>query len=237
MTQVVLAMAMVPVAFAACGGRALEQGGGAPDSGPNTDAATCVTVDVSTYDRSCTRASDCITISAGTLCDGDCRCGGSTVNADGMAAYDSATSSLSLGDCFCPSTPAPQCIDNQCTICTGAPSDPSSCGVMVGDDTGPSCVDVDISSFDVSCRNDGDCIEVTTGEICSDSCACGGSAISATEEQRYEEETSGIPTEACPCVSAGSPRCVAGSCAICPPPSNPNQPAACLDRDAGVGDN
>jgi hypothetical protein len=230
-----MVVAMVPVAFAACGGRALEAEGAGPDAGPTGDSASCVTIDVSTYDRSCNQASDCVTITAGTICDGQCGCGGSTINADGMAEYSSAISSIRQGDCFCPNEPTPLCLDNRCTICTGAATDPPNCGA-IGDDTAPpECVDVDLSTYDQSCRNDGDCIEVTTGEICTDTCACGGSAISASEQQRYANATAGITTEACPCVAGGgAPRCIAAHCAICPDPSDPNQPADCIGHDSGA---
>ncbi len=90
----------------------------------------------------------------------------------------------------------------------------------------------------ISRRNDGDCIEVTAGEICDN----GHVRLRRLVHQRlraaagYEDAVSGITTETCPCFAGGSPRCVAGSCAICPDPSDPNQPPACQDRDAGEGD-
>jgi hypothetical protein len=229
-----LVLGLVPCAVAACGGRTFAED--PPDGGPNSDAASCVTIDVSTYDRSCQQASDCVTISAGTFCDGECGCGGSTINADGQSRYAAQLASITQGDCFCPNEPTPECIENVCTICTGSPTDPPGCESIEPVEAG-TCVDVDLTTYDQTCRADSDCIEVTAGEICADSCECGGSAINQNDAQRYANATDGITTEACPCPYFGNPRCVAGSCAICPDPSDPNQPAACVARDAGDGDN
>ncbi len=63
-----------------------------------------------------------------------------------MAEYSAAISSITQGDCFCPNEPIPQCLENVCTICTGASTDPPNCGAL-GDDTAPSCVDVDLSTY------------------------------------------------------------------------------------------
>ena len=222
-----VASLFVPWAMMACGGRAIEEG--APDGG------ACVTIDVSTYDRSCQQASDCVAITAGTLCDGDCSCGGATINADGMSRYQSAVSSITGGDCFCPDELAPECIANTCTICTGSANDPPACGDHETPDASTGqCVDVDLSTYDQSCNADSDCISITSGQICQGSCECGGSTINASGEARYEQQVSSITTSECPCPEEGSPRCIDGACTICG--FGPNQPPGCDPPDADDGD-
>jgi hypothetical protein len=95
---------------------------------------------------------------------------------------------------------------------------------------GPGCVDVSLSSFDTSCRNDGDCTTVTVGELCPDSCLCGGAAISVSSQAAWKQATAGLGGGFCGCPLEGIPQCVAGTCAIC------NDPASCgvTTSDAGT---
>jgi hypothetical protein len=81
-----------------------------------TDAGTCVDISVSSYDVSCTQTSDCISIYAGQLCDGDCDCPNATVNASGQSQYDQAISGLQLGLCGCPDFPPPECVSGKCVL-------------------------------------------------------------------------------------------------------------------------
>ena len=95
-----------------------------------TEAATgCVNVDVSSYDRSCTKDSDCTIIEPGMWCPGDCACGGcggSAVNKDSQACYERTIAPLlpSLDDnCNCPACssessayPGPVCVQGVCTV-------------------------------------------------------------------------------------------------------------------------
>jgi hypothetical protein len=65
-----------------------------------TDAATgCVNVDLSTYDRSCSKDSDCMAIASGTLCPGGacyfCCGGNAAINVDGKARYEQTIAPLS----------------------------------------------------------------------------------------------------------------------------------------------
>ena len=80
------------------------------------DASACVDIDLSTYDTSCMLASDCVDITAGELCSGSCRCGGSAVNQSEQARYDKATAGLRLGLCPCPAELPPLCVGNKCII-------------------------------------------------------------------------------------------------------------------------
>jgi hypothetical protein len=119
-------------------------GGGQADGGVYTapDGATCVDIDVSTYDQSCERDSDCIPITPGTICTGECVCDvGATVNRSEETHYQAALSGLggTSGICACVSGPSPLCLNHKCTLCDG----PGPCSVG-GSDAGcpsgdPSC--------------------------------------------------------------------------------------------------
>ena len=86
------------------------------DSSTTTDASsTCVQIDLSTYDLSCTQASDCFAIQTGTVCNGQCACGGTPVNIDGQAMYDNATSGITFAACPC-ATYQTACINSTCTF-------------------------------------------------------------------------------------------------------------------------
>jgi hypothetical protein len=94
-----------------------------------TDAATgCVNVDPSDYDRSCTRASDCVFIWAGMSCPGGCTyvcgLGNAAINVESQACYDRAIAPLKAGSldtvCHCPANysgePGPVCVQGVCTV-------------------------------------------------------------------------------------------------------------------------
>jgi hypothetical protein len=144
--------------LAACGGRQL---GGNPDAGDFTgpDGATCVEIDPSTYDQSCTSDSDCILIKSGDVCSRDCLCGDSPVSASEMSRYESALSVLpppSLG-CACGDFGGAQCIHGECTLC-GPGSTNAGCydgdggtvttsDASIGDDGGPSADGACVPTF------------------------------------------------------------------------------------------
>ena len=81
------------------------------------DAQVCVNIDLATYDRSCQTSTDCVGIASGPICNGDCACGGSTINLDGEARYNAALSGVTLGVCPCVAGGIPTCIQNVCTLC------------------------------------------------------------------------------------------------------------------------
>ncbi|HEX8794439.1 MAG TPA: hypothetical protein VF765_26020 [Polyangiaceae bacterium] len=93
-----------------------------------SDGATCVDIDVSTFDRSCQNDSDCINVSAGTICSGyNCLCGGAAINASEQGRYNAALASVEAGPgpyCQCPYFGRPRCLQAQCVYC------PSSIGPM-----------------------------------------------------------------------------------------------------------
>ena len=94
------------------------------------------------------------------------------------------------------------------------------------------CIDVSTSSFDTSCATDDDCIDVTTGHLCSaNTCWCGGSAISASEEKHYDDTVAPVVggNVACPCPFLGRARCVETQCVFCGAFDEGSNPAGCPD--------
>jgi hypothetical protein len=120
---------------AASGSSVLQEAGGGSTSSVDaavdvaaTDGASCVDIDVSTYDRSCQTDSDCINVAAGTICSGyNCLCGGAAISATEQARYNAALASVQPGPgpyCGCPYFGRPRCLQSQCVYC------PSSIGPM-----------------------------------------------------------------------------------------------------------
>lgn len=204
------ALAMVTLAgslVSACGGQSV--GGGPSTAGASGSSSSggssgvgghCAYVDLSTYDQSCHQASDCVYIQSGDVCDGLCRCGNAVVNASEQKRYAQAVSSIQSGICNCRDMHVPQCIGHRCTI--------------PYPDAG-SCVDIDLSTYDQTCKADTDCIGVTAGVLCPGGCACGGSTINVDGEARYQAAVAAVETAACPCVANGVPRCIQNRCTLC----------------------
>jgi hypothetical protein len=194
---------------------------GSTSSGSSSGTASCVFVDLSTYDRSCNRASDCTYVSGGEICDGSCpwSCGSDLINVSDLARYESAVASIQPANCECGVPAPPQCIDHQCTS-----------GVDVVD-AGPAdagrCVNVDLSTYDQSCKLDSDCVEITGGVICDGSCACGGSAVNADGQARYDQTIAQVTLAPCNCPALGAPRCLKGQCMLCA--FGPNPTPGCPD--------
>jgi hypothetical protein len=159
------------------------------------------------------------------VCDGECAdCGSDLVNVDEIARYESAIASIKTAQCECGAPPPRECIDHQCTS-----------GVDIVDagppDTGPPdtgvCVYVDLTTYDLSCKSDSDCIQITSGEICSGECTCGGSAINADGQAQYDQQLSEITLAPCGCPAIGVPRCITGTCTLCK--FGPNGTPGCPD--------
>ena len=202
------------------GGGGVSTGGGGGGSG-----GSCVTVQASSFSQSCNTASDCTLVTTGTLCSGECACGETPISNASLSAYNAATASVRLGTCPCPDPGVVECLAGTCTLCDYGPGGEVSCGSISGDagvspppppPDAATCVDVSLSSFSTSCSQDSDCIQVTTGMLCSDSCLCGGSSINETDEAEYDQLISplqGGPPCACPYF--GQPTCVQSQCTIC----------------------
>jgi hypothetical protein len=132
-------------------------------------------------------------------------CGGSTATGGGQDASTGDGASSSGGD--------------------GATSSGGGDGGAGGD--GLACVNVDLGTYDRSCKADPDCTIITAGQYCPNICTCGNATINVAGEGRYRAQIAGIPTTACPCAFPGTPRCVQGTCTICT--FGPGSPAGCPD--------
>jgi hypothetical protein len=138
LTRASFAPPLLALAFVAgCGGSQFGGGqgaGGDAGSGPGEggsvytepDGESCVNIDVATYDHTCEQDSDCISITPGTICSGECICNvGAAVNQSEEARYQAAVSQLASSSslCPCPVAPSPVCHNHQCTLC----SEPGAC--------------------------------------------------------------------------------------------------------------
>ena len=211
-----LAWILPAVILLACSGK--TTGVGPDGGGASGDAAvTCVNVDLSTYDRSCKQASDCVSVTAGEVCTGQCSCGGSFINAGALGRYQQAVAGIEPGTCFCGVGPAPECVDGTCTAGNAIGADDA--GTTSSPDA-TACVSIDVSTYPHSCSDDSDCVDVTPGVICTGGCACGGAAINMAGLAEYDQAIQSVQTAACPCAAGGTPRCVQNACILCPFGSN-----------------
>lgn len=106
-------------------------GGGSGTSSGSTTVA-CVFVNPGSFDQTCNQSSDCVNISTGMICTGDCLCSaGAAINVSGESRYQADLSAIATGACPCPAEFPPACIAHRCTVCSGGPSDPPECGNQV----------------------------------------------------------------------------------------------------------
>jgi hypothetical protein len=208
-----------------CTGR--TQGAGHPGTGDDAadgadGAAGCIDVPLSGFDTTCSRDRDCVTVTTGEVCPGDCLCGGSAINASDQARYQQEIAGVPIGECGCPLLGVPQCIAGTCTICTGGTNDPARCGTDEGDSsisvvdaTAPGCVDIPPSTYTTSCSVDSDCTLLPEGQVCNGSCDCGGVPVNVSGQAAFAQLTAGFQFSACPCPPPLPIRCVAGACTSC----------------------
>jgi hypothetical protein len=113
----------VPAGFLGCVEQpVVDPAGGVYYCCPCESAGTrCVDVDLSTYDRSCSTASDCVEVTSGMVCPGACRCGNAAINATGSNRYWQVVAPLQLGLCNCPDDQGTHCIQGKCAHCPGDP--------------------------------------------------------------------------------------------------------------------
>jgi hypothetical protein len=200
--------------------------GGSSTGGGSSGSGECVDVSASSFSAACVRDSDCTLVTTGQVCTGSCDCGDTPINQSSLAAYDAATAGITFSECPCPYSGAPRCIADQCTVCP--PEDPTcadagtttidaSTGDAGSGDDGGVCVYVDPTSFSKACVKASDCVMVTTGELCSGSCDCGNTPISASAESQWQEDVAGIQFAACPCFAPPPPACVNDLCVVLPP--------------------
>jgi hypothetical protein len=231
------------------GGATTGGGGGASSSTTGGTGGSCVNIELSVYDTSCVQNTDCISVNVGQVCAGACLCGGGgAIATSAQAQYNAALSSIQTNDtCSCPGPGPVACVQGQCTQCSFGPSDPLGCPgndsdgglevdtgiILVSPEGGAStdsgaCVNVDLSTYDTSCTQDSDCVEIASGEICPRTTCyfCGGSAVNVSEEARYQAAIASIAAAdavatpepfACGCPFFGNPVCAAGQCTLCVP--------------------
>lgn len=115
-------------------------------------------------------------------------------------------------------------------FCCLALSDAGSLTVDSGPDaaeTGGDCV-ISASSYDQSCMQDTDCVEVTATNYCNaEACLCGGSAINMNALAQFNADVATTPLGlhpgggGCPCASLFGPCCRQGTCtAECSSPAD-----------------
>jgi hypothetical protein len=207
----------------------------APESAFRPTAAPRVDLEVASSDVSCGSDQDCALVRTGEVCDGQCACGDTAVNAAAAARFQSDTASLTLEGCPCALPGETRCLGGQCTLCGFGPDQPAGCadagvatledggievvdgGVFdtgVSDADGAACVDIELSTYDLSCNSASDCILIQAGEICSGQCSCGSRPVSASEQPRYDQATSGITFGECSCPLELSPSCFENRCEL-----------------------
>jgi len=160
------------------------------DSGKDTGdkgeggASDCVTVDLSTYDHSCDKDSDCITVTRGPVCAGyyaycelQRSCGGVAISASEQARYESAVASVTpdTPPYSCPECAPPRCIEHTCTVCSfDLSTNDASCPFDGGSPEAapPSDAGCYFPSLDASCPRDTECT--------IESSLCGGGSLQVT---------------------------------------------------------
>ncbi len=102
---------------------------GADDAGTtgSPDATACVNIEVSKYPHGCNVDSDCVNVTPGVICTGQCACGGAAINTAGLAEYKQAIQSVQAADCPCVAptpVPEPRCVQNECILCSSGSNSP-----------------------------------------------------------------------------------------------------------------
>jgi hypothetical protein len=138
---------LLGLTFVACGGKIASEisGGGETSADGGTtgrvpvDASQCIDVDLASYSQSCNEDSDCILVSVGEICSGQCMCGDTPINIDGEGRYAAQTSTLSLDACPCAFPGNARCLASTCVLCGFGPDEPAGCadgGSTFEDDAG-----------------------------------------------------------------------------------------------------
>ncbi len=129
----------------------------------------------------------------------------------------------------------------------------AACSSRTASDAG-GCVDIELSSAELSCTTDQDCALVATGEVCpgyvpqrgneyGTGTLCDNAAANSVGVAKVAAQLASIPTgndggdDFCDAVP-GTPRCLGGQCGVCeslsgngPPYSGP---AGCADAGAAA---
>lgn len=120
------------------------------DSGTSSTegGSACVDIDVAPADISCGSDSDCVLTLTGHVCDRECNCGDTPVNAGAAARYRSETASLTFEGCPCADPGEARCLGGQCALCGLGPNQPAGCGegTTVVEDSGVGTADEESGS-------------------------------------------------------------------------------------------
>jgi hypothetical protein len=100
---------------------------GTTDARGSSDGAACVTIDVASYDRSCSVDSDCTLVAVGTLCTGGCSCGAGPINKKSVPQYQADTAGVQLLACPCHAPGQVRCVQHTCTLCSYGTGNPPGC--------------------------------------------------------------------------------------------------------------
>ncbi len=170
----------------------------------------------------------------------------STADVDSNAALGRACAAPEGTRCFDPtcdactkSCPAVSCTQGtwkpavNTAICTEPPDAGGSVDARAPSDASV-CIDLDLSTYDQSCKTDPDCFAVTGGTFCSNApwCMCPAATINVDGKSRYDAALKDIQTRlapgpgGCTCPYFGAPRCILGKCALC---GGAAGPADCRD--------
>ena len=93
----------------------------------------------------------------------------------------------------------------------------SFCCIEGATDAG-TCVEIDASSFDQSCKATSDCVPVFAGELCAGACRCPNATINASSTSAYATAISEVPSgQTCGCPAYFPPECLSGKCVLTGP--------------------
>jgi hypothetical protein len=186
------------------GGLGSSSGVGFGSSSAGSSGSTtpsCITLNPSAYNQSCNVDADCILVRLGTICTGQCICGGETINRSEQARYDAAISGIMPVSCPCPPPLPPQCLGNKCVVCTGGPADPPECGAPEHVDAGLVCMETNAHG---SGGGDAGSCGVGATETCSDGttytfkCSCPAATCYCLESSAHGGGSGGpVPFAGC----------------------------------------
>jgi hypothetical protein len=83
-----------------------------PDAGSGGQCS----IEATSYNQSCTGASDCVAVYSGALCGSSCACANSAINVGAQAQYNTDLSASTYPRCPCPSPPQVACTSGTCGL-------------------------------------------------------------------------------------------------------------------------
>jgi hypothetical protein len=171
------------------GSSGAPSGSGSTTSTSGSSTGACINVNPSSFDQSCNLSSDCVAIVSGTICTGECLCGGNAaINVSDQSRYFAEVKAVVLGMCGCPAGAPAACSNHTCVACTGRPSDPPECGpTVIGIEAGVAPVCKQTMAGGSSGGPDGGPCTVEANESCSDgttynvTCSCPAATCACTQ--------------------------------------------------------